>query len=71
VTPVSADRDPQVLEHMTPLDAEVGDPPAPRVRKTPASDASTSDTPATKRQKILSSGPSRKKRKNEIAVSSE
>ncbi|KAK1629626.1 hypothetical protein QYE76_003941 [Lolium multiflorum] len=70
VTPVSADRDPQVLEHVTPLDAEVGDPPAPRVRKTPATDAGTSDTPATKRQKILSSGPSRKKIKNEIAVSS-
>jgi hypothetical protein len=33
---VSADQDRQVLEHVTPLDAEVGDPPACRVWKAPA-----------------------------------
>ena len=66
---VSADQDRQVLEHATPLAAEVGDPPAPRVRKAPAPEASPSDVPASKRQKILSSGPSRKKR-NTIPISS-
>jgi hypothetical protein len=70
VTPVSADREPQVLEHVTPIAAEVGDPPAPRVRKTPASDAGSSDAPVPKRQKKSSSGPPGRKRKNEIPVAS-
>ncbi|KAM0863702.1 hypothetical protein ACQ4PT_044409 [Festuca glaucescens] len=67
---VPADESPQVLEHATPLAAEVGDRPAPRVRKTPASDADRSAEPAPKRQKTSGTGPSRKKRKNEIPTSS-
>jgi hypothetical protein len=70
VAPVSADRNPQVLEHVTPLAAEVGDPPAPRVRKTPASDAGPSTEPVPKRGKASSSGPERKKRKHEIPLAS-
>ncbi|KAM0907458.1 hypothetical protein ACQ4PT_016110 [Festuca glaucescens] len=68
--PVPADESPQVLEHATPLAAEVGDRPAPRVRKTPASDAGRSAEPAPKRQKTSGTGPSRKKRKNEIPTPS-
>ncbi|KAM0889398.1 hypothetical protein ACQ4PT_027716 [Festuca glaucescens] len=68
--PVPADQSPQVLEHVTPLAAEVGDRPAPRVRKTPASDAGRSAEPVPKRQKTSGTGPSRKKRKNEIPTSS-
>ncbi|KAM0829463.1 hypothetical protein ACQ4PT_066867 [Festuca glaucescens] len=68
--PVPADQSPQVLEHVTPLAAEMGDRPAPRVRKTPASDAGRSDEPVRKRQKTSGTGPSRKKRKNEIPTSS-
>ncbi|KAM0846564.1 hypothetical protein ACQ4PT_055585 [Festuca glaucescens] len=64
-----ADQDRQVLEHATPLAAEVGDPPAPRVRKAPAPEAGPSDTPASKRRKISGSGPLRKKR-NTIPISS-
>ncbi|KAM0920905.1 hypothetical protein ACQ4PT_007153 [Festuca glaucescens] len=70
VRPVPADQSPQVLEHTTPLAAEMGDRPAPRVRKTPASDAGRSAEPAPKRHKVSGSGPSRKKRKNEIPTSS-
>jgi hypothetical protein len=70
VTPVSADREPQVLEHVTPIDAEVGDPPAPRVRKAPASDAGSSEAPVAKRRKVSGSGPSGRKRKNAIPTSS-
>jgi hypothetical protein len=75
VMSVSADQGRQVLEHVTPLDAEVGDPPVRRSRQTPASDALASNAgpsaePAPKCQKILSSGPPRKKKKNEIPVSS-
>ncbi|KAM0851442.1 hypothetical protein ACQ4PT_052421 [Festuca glaucescens] len=67
---VPADQSPQVLEHATPLAAEMGDRPAPRVRKTPASDAGRSAEPVPKRQKTSGTGPSRKKRKNEIPTSS-
>ncbi|KAM0920395.1 hypothetical protein ACQ4PT_007543 [Festuca glaucescens] len=67
--PVPADQSPQVLEHVTPLAAEMGDRPAPRVRKTPASDAGRSAEPVPKRQKTSGTGPSRKKRKNEIPTS--
>ena len=70
VRPVPADQSPQVLEHATPLAAEMGDRPAPRVRKTPASDAGRSAEPVPKRQKTSGTGPSRKKRKNEIPTSS-
>jgi hypothetical protein len=70
VMSVSADQDRQVLEHVTPLAAEVGDPPVRRTRKTPASDASPSAEPAPKRRKMPGSGPERKKRKNEIPVAS-
>ncbi|KAK1632697.1 hypothetical protein QYE76_007012 [Lolium multiflorum] len=63
------DQDRQVLEHVTPLDAEVGDPLASRVRKTPASDTGSSDAPAPKRQKKPGSGPPGRKRKHEIPVS--
>ncbi|KAM0920942.1 hypothetical protein ACQ4PT_007177 [Festuca glaucescens] len=65
-----ADQSPQVLEHATPLAAEMGDRPAPRVRKTPASDAGRSAEPVPKHHKVSGSGPSRKKRKNEIPTSS-
>jgi hypothetical protein len=41
MTPFSADREHQVLEHVTPVAAEVGDPPPPRVRKVAPSDAGT------------------------------
>ncbi|KAM0857704.1 hypothetical protein ACQ4PT_048304 [Festuca glaucescens] len=67
---VSADRGRQVLEHVTPLAAEVGDPPASRVRKASAPDAGTNDASASKRRKILSSGPPKKKKKNAIPISS-
>nr|XP_051201858.1 uncharacterized protein LOC127315405 [Lolium perenne] len=56
------------MEHVTPLAAEVGDPPAHRVWKTPASDAGPSTEPAPKRQKKSSSGPPGRKRKHEIPV---
>jgi hypothetical protein len=49
VRPATADQNPQVVEHVTPLAVEVGDPPAPRVRKAPASDAGPSTEPAPKR----------------------
>ncbi|KAM0890754.1 hypothetical protein ACQ4PT_026841 [Festuca glaucescens] len=65
-----ADQDRQVLEHATPLAAEVGDPPASRVRKASAPEASSSGAPASKRQKVASSGPSRKKKRNAIPTSS-
>ncbi|KAM0921736.1 hypothetical protein ACQ4PT_006674 [Festuca glaucescens] len=58
-----ADQDRQVLEHATPLSAEVGDPPASRVQKTPTSEAGASAEPVPKRQKISSTGPPRRKRK--------
>ncbi|KAM0848037.1 hypothetical protein ACQ4PT_054640 [Festuca glaucescens] len=64
-----ADQDRQVLEHATPLSAEVGDPPASRVRKTPTSEAGASTEPVPKRQKTSSTGPPRKKRK-EIPIGS-
>ncbi|KAM0876765.1 hypothetical protein ACQ4PT_035949 [Festuca glaucescens] len=66
---VLADQDPQVLEHATPLVAEVGDPPAPRVRKALAPEAGSSGAPASKRQKVASSGPSWKKKRNAISTS--
>nr|XP_051206774.1 actin cytoskeleton-regulatory complex protein PAN1-like [Lolium perenne] len=62
--------DRQVLEHVTPLAAEVGVPPAPRVRKAPAPEAGTSDALASKRRKILSSGSPKKRKKNAIPTSS-
>jgi hypothetical protein len=65
----SADRYRQVLEHVTPLSAEVGDPLASRVWKAPAPEAGSSGALASKHQKILSSGPPRKK-KNNIHTSS-
>ena len=67
---VSADQDRQVLEHATPLAAEVGDPPASRVRKASAPEAGSSGAPASKRQKVASSGPPRKKKRNAIPTSS-
>ncbi|KAM0929126.1 hypothetical protein ACQ4PT_001831 [Festuca glaucescens] len=66
----SADQDRQVLEHVTPLAAEVGDPPASRVRKASAPEAGSSGAPASKRQKVTSSGPPRKKKRNAIPTSS-
>ena len=68
---VSADQDHQVLEHANPLAAEVGDPPASRVRKASAPEAGSSGAPASKRQKVASSGPPRKKKRNAIPTSSE
>ena len=65
--PVSADRSHQ--EHVTPLAAEVGDPPASRVRKASAPEAGPSDTLAAKRRKVISSGPPKKKKKNAIPTS--
>ncbi|KAM0925105.1 hypothetical protein ACQ4PT_004397 [Festuca glaucescens] len=65
-----ADQDRQVLEHATPLAAEVGDPPASRVRKASAPEAGSSGAPASKRQKVTSSGPPRKKKRNAIPTSS-
>ncbi|KAK1618078.1 hypothetical protein QYE76_023595 [Lolium multiflorum] len=63
----------EVLEHVTPLSAEVGPefgrPQAPRVRKTretPALEASASVEPPSKRRKSSSSGPPRPKRKKDI-----
>jgi hypothetical protein len=70
VMSVSADRSRQVLEYVTPLAAEVGDPPACRVWKAPAPEIGSSSAPASKRQKILSSGPPQKKKKNNIPTSS-
>jgi hypothetical protein len=70
VTPVPADQNPQVMEHVTPLAAVVGDPLAPRVWKTKASDAGPSEAPAPKRQKKGSAGPAGRKRKHDIPVSS-
>ena len=70
VRPVPADQSPQVLEHATPPAAEVGDPPASRVRKASAPEAGSSGAPASKRQKITSSGPPRKKKRNAIPTSS-
>ncbi|KAM0872708.1 hypothetical protein ACQ4PT_038528 [Festuca glaucescens] len=67
---VSADQDRQVLEQATPLAAEVGDPPASRVRKASAPEAGSSGAPASKRQKVTSSGPPRKKKRNAIPTSS-
>ncbi|KAM0853424.1 hypothetical protein ACQ4PT_051078 [Festuca glaucescens] len=67
---VSADQDRQVLEHATPLSAEVGDPPDSRVRKASAPEAGSSGAPAPKRQKVASSGPPRKKKRNAIPTSS-
>ncbi|KAM0901262.1 hypothetical protein ACQ4PT_020094 [Festuca glaucescens] len=67
---VSADQDRQVLEHATPLAAEVGDPPASRVRKALAPEAGSSGAPASKCQKVASSGPPRKKKRNAIPTSS-
>ena len=67
---VSADQDRQVLEHVTPLAAEVGDPPASRVRKASAPEAGSSGAPASKRRKVTSSGPPRKKNRNAISTSS-
>ncbi|KAM0852058.1 hypothetical protein ACQ4PT_052018 [Festuca glaucescens] len=64
-----ADQDRQVLEHATPLSAEVGDPPASRVRKASTSKAGASTEPVPKRQKTSSTGPARKKRK-EIPIGS-
>ncbi|KAM0900836.1 hypothetical protein ACQ4PT_020399 [Festuca glaucescens] len=60
----------EVMEHVTPLAAEVGDPPVRRTRKAPASDAGTSEPPAPKRQKKGSAGPAGRKRKHDIPVSS-
>ncbi|KAM0880544.1 hypothetical protein ACQ4PT_033494 [Festuca glaucescens] len=68
--PVPADQSPQVLEQATPPAAEVGDPPASRVRKASAPEAGSSGAPASKRQKITSSGPPRKKKRNAIPTSS-
>ncbi|KAM0901505.1 hypothetical protein ACQ4PT_019952 [Festuca glaucescens] len=68
--PVSADPGRLVLEHATPLSAEVGDPPASRVRKASAPEAGSSGAPASKRQKVISSGPPRKKKRNAIPTSS-
>ncbi|KAM0901263.1 hypothetical protein ACQ4PT_020094 [Festuca glaucescens] len=65
-----ADQDRQVLEHATPLAAEVGDPPASRVRKALAPEAGSSGAPASKCQKVASSGPPRKKKRNAIPTSS-
>jgi hypothetical protein len=70
VMPVLADRGRHVLEHVTPLAAEVGDTPASRVRKASALEAGSSGTPASKRQKITSTGPPRKKKWNTIPTSS-
>ena len=67
---VSADQDRQVLEYTTPLAAEVGDPPASRVRKASTPEAGSSGAPASKRQKVTSSGPPRKKNRNAIPTSS-
>ncbi|KAM0821197.1 hypothetical protein ACQ4PT_028941 [Festuca glaucescens] len=65
--PVSADQDGQVLEHITPLAAEVGDPPVRQTRKIPASEASASTEPPSKRQKTTSPPSARRpKRKKEI-----
>ncbi|KAK1616991.1 hypothetical protein QYE76_022508 [Lolium multiflorum] len=66
---VSADSGRQVLEHVTLLAAEVGDPPASRVRKASTPEAGSSGPPAPKRRKTSSSGPPRKK-KNTIPTSS-
>ncbi|KAM0895906.1 hypothetical protein ACQ4PT_023558 [Festuca glaucescens] len=65
-----ADQDRQVLEHATPLATEVGDPLASRVRKASAPEAGSSVAPASKRQKVTSSGPPRKKKRNAIPTSS-
>ncbi|KAM0917053.1 hypothetical protein ACQ4PT_009790 [Festuca glaucescens] len=67
--PASADQNPQVLERVTPLTAEVRDPLVHRTRKTPPSEAGASTEPVPKRQKISSTGPPRKKRK-EIPIGS-
>ncbi|KAM0833016.1 hypothetical protein ACQ4PT_064513 [Festuca glaucescens] len=67
--PASANQNPQVLERVTPLSAEVGDPPASRVWKAPPSEAGASTEPVPKRQKISNTGPPRKKRK-EIPIGS-
>ena len=69
-TPVSADPGRQVLEHVTLLSAEVGDPPASRVLKASAPEAGSSGAPASKRQKVTSSGPPRKKKQDAIPTSS-
>ncbi|KAM0910872.1 hypothetical protein ACQ4PT_013877 [Festuca glaucescens] len=65
-----ADQDRQVLDHATPLAAEVGDPPASQVRKASAPEAGSSGALASKRQKVASSGPPRKKKRNAIPTSS-
>ncbi|KAM0931747.1 hypothetical protein ACQ4PT_000057 [Festuca glaucescens] len=65
-----ADQDRQVLEHATPLSAEVGDPPASRVRKASAPGAGSSGAPVPKRQKVASSGPPRRKKRNAVPTSS-
>jgi hypothetical protein len=67
---VSADQDRQVLEHVTPLDAEVGDPPASRVRKAPEAGAGPSGAPRSKRRKVPGTGPAREKRRKTIPASS-
>jgi hypothetical protein len=72
----SANENPQVLEHVTPLAAEVGpefgraQAQAPRARKNkaPAPDAGPSDDPPAKRQKKGSSGPHGGKRKRGMPV---
>ncbi|KAK1692120.1 hypothetical protein QYE76_008817 [Lolium multiflorum] len=66
----SADPGRQVLEHVTPLSPEVGDPPASRVRKASAPEAGSSGAPASKRRKVISSRPPKKKKRNAIPTSS-
>ncbi|KAM0890762.1 hypothetical protein ACQ4PT_026848 [Festuca glaucescens] len=76
----SAAENPQVLEHVVPLAAEVGPEfeqtlaqgQAPRARKNkaPAPDAGTSEAPPAKRQKKKgSTGPHGRKRRHEMPVS--
>ncbi|KAM0890878.1 hypothetical protein ACQ4PT_026770 [Festuca glaucescens] len=67
--PAPADQSPQASAHTTPPTAEVGDPPASRVRKAPVPEAGPSGAPASKRQKVTSSGPPRKKKRDAIPTS--
>jgi hypothetical protein len=64
--PVSADPDRQVVEDTVPISAKPGAPPAPRTRKTLASDAGTGAAPPSKRRKTPGAGPSRERKKQAI-----
>jgi hypothetical protein len=81
VKPDSADRNPQVLESVTPLSAEVwpewinkaqAQAEASRIRKAPepAADAGASGAPPAKRMKKAALGPLGQKPKNRIPTSS-